>query len=69
VLHINVYEFVTEKIRLQKLDWNSVWKMMKARENPLCLSTKITGNFSSKEILILFCLWIDDVDITQNKKF
>lgn len=60
--------FVTEKMRLQKLAWNSVWKMMKERENPLCVSTKITGSFSSKETLILFCLWIDAVEIMQKKK-
>lgn len=60
--------FVTEKMRLQKLAWNSVWKMMKETENPLCFSTKITGRFSSKETLILFCLWIDAVEIMQKKK-
>lgn len=68
VLHINFYEFVTEKMILQELAWNSVWKMMKERQNPLLFGTKITGTFSNKKILILFCLWVDDVEITQNKK-
>lgn len=65
LLHVHFYEFVTEKTRLQKVVWNSAWKMMKERENPLYFSTKITGIFSSKEILILFCPWVeDDVEMT-----
>lgn len=69
LLHMHFYDFVTDKTRLQKVVWNSVWKTMKERENPPYFSTEITGIFSSKEILILFCLWIeDDVEMTQTKK-
>lgn len=67
LLHVHFYKFVTDKMRLQKVVWNSDWKIMKERENPPYFSTKITGIFSSKAIL--FCLWVeDDVEMTQTKK-
>lgn len=69
--YMSFCEVVTEKMRLQKLAWNSVWKMMKERENSLCFSTKITGNFSRSVFYLVLSLdrWCWNNSKQTNQKF